>query len=62
MSHSNIKTKKRHMPNLQHVRAAVDGLTTRVYACTRCLRSGVMLKPLVTKKFRKAETPATATA
>ncbi len=50
VSHSNIKTKTRHMPNLQKVRASIDGLTQRVYACTRCLRSGILLKPLVSKR------------
>lgn len=47
VSHSNIKTKIRRLPNLQRVRASVDGRTTRVYACTRCLRSGKVLKPAV---------------
>jgi large subunit ribosomal protein L28 len=50
ISHSNIKTKIRHFPNLQKVRALVDGLTQRVYVCTRCLRSGKLLKPLVQKR------------
>ncbi len=60
VSHSNIKTKTRHMPNLQKVRASVEGLTQRVYACTRCLRSGVMTKPLVHKRPPKPEAAATA--
>ncbi len=57
ISHSNIKTKIRHYPNLQKVRAHVDGLVRRVYACTRCLRSGFLLKPPVSKY-----TPVTAEA
>ncbi len=50
ISHSNIKTKIRHIPNLQKVRAMIDGVTQRVYACTRCLRSGFLAKPLVQKR------------
>jgi large subunit ribosomal protein L28 len=49
ISHSNIKTKIRHYPNLQKVRAFWQGVNQRVYACTRCLRSGFVTKPLVSK-------------
>lgn len=56
ISHSNIKTKIRHFPNLQKVRAVIGGVTQRVYACTRCLRSGFVAKPAVMKR------PAQATA
>lgn len=40
VSHSHIRTKKQWKPNLQKVRAIVDGSPKRVVACTRCLRSG----------------------
>ena len=40
VSHSHIRTKRTWKPNLQTVRAIVDGTPTRVTACTRCLRSG----------------------
>ncbi len=40
VSHSQIKTKRTYSPNIQRVRAIVDGHTKRVYACTACLRSG----------------------
>ncbi len=40
VSHSNIKTKRTWSPNIQRVRAVVDGRPCRVYACTQCLRSG----------------------
>lgn len=52
ISHSNIKTKIRHFPNLQKVRAMIDGVSQRAYACTRCLRTGILLKPLVQKHKR----------
>jgi large subunit ribosomal protein L28 len=44
VSHSNIKTKKVQLPNLQRVRAMVDGTPRRIRACTRCLRSGAVTK------------------
>lgn len=40
VSHSNIKTKRVQRPNLQRVKALVDGTPRRVRVCTRCLRSG----------------------
>jgi large subunit ribosomal protein L28 len=40
VSHSNIKTKRTFSPNIQRVRATLDGHAKRVYACTSCLRSG----------------------
>jgi len=44
VSHSNIKTKKVQEPNLQRVRAMVDGAPRRIRVCTRCLRSGKVIK------------------
>lgn len=40
VSHSHLKTKKTWKPNIQRVRAVVDGEVKRVNVCTRCLRSG----------------------
>ena len=40
VSHSHVKTKKTWKPNIQRVRAIVDGEIKRVNVCTRCLRSG----------------------
>ena len=40
VSHSHIRTKKKWKPNLQVVRAIVDGTPKRLTVCTRCLRSG----------------------
>ncbi len=40
VSHSNIKTKRRWLPNVQRVRAIVDGRPMRIYVCSSCLRSG----------------------
>ena len=39
VSHSHLKTKKTWKPNIQRVRAVIDGEVKRVNVCTRCLRS-----------------------
>ena len=44
VSHSNIKTKTRWMPNLQKVRAKIDNKVKRILVCTRCIRSGKVEK------------------
>lgn len=44
VSHSNIKTKKRSFPNLQSVKAKIDGTNKKVLVCTRCIRSGKVEK------------------
>jgi large subunit ribosomal protein L28 len=46
VSHANNKTKRTFNPNLQRVRAVVDGSTKRIRVCTRCLRSGKVKKAL----------------
>lgn len=40
VSHANNKTKRVWRPNLQKVRARIDGTVRRVSVCTRCIRSG----------------------
>ncbi|MDR3271584.1 MAG: 50S ribosomal protein L28 [Peptococcaceae bacterium] len=40
VSHSHIRTKRTWKPNLQRVRALVNGTPARIKVCTRCLRSG----------------------
>jgi large subunit ribosomal protein L28 len=44
VSHSNIKTKRVQRPNLQRVHVLVDGARKHVRVCTRCLRSGKVVK------------------
>ena len=44
VSHANNKTRRRWLPNLQQVRARVDGEVRRIRVCTRCLRSGKVEK------------------
>jgi large subunit ribosomal protein L28 len=45
ISHAHNVTKRTWRPNLQRVRAVVDGAVRRVWVCTRCLRSGKVEKP-----------------
>ncbi len=44
VSHAHNLTKRVWNPNLQKVRALVDGRVRNLYACTRCLRSGRVTK------------------
>ena len=44
ISHSNIKTKKQQHANVQKLRATINGTRGRIYACTRCIRSGKVNK------------------
>jgi large subunit ribosomal protein L28 len=44
VSHANNKTKRRWVPNLQRVRSKIGGTVRRVVACTRCIRSGRVVK------------------
>jgi len=40
LSHSHRRTNRTFKPNVQKVKAVVNGTPCRVHACTRCLRSG----------------------
>lgn len=44
VSHANNKTPRRWYPNLQRVRAIVDGAPRRIRVCTRCLKSNRVAK------------------
>lgn len=45
ISHAHNVTSRRFRPNLQRVRAVVDGATRRIWVCTRCIRDGKVEKP-----------------
>ena len=45
VSHAHNKTKRRFNPNLQRVRSLENGQVRRIRVCTRCLRSGKVVKP-----------------
>jgi len=40
VSHSHRRTKRRFDPNIQRVRAVVDGTPKRLNVCTSCLKAG----------------------
>jgi large subunit ribosomal protein L28 len=40
VSHSHRRTNRRWDPNVQRVRALVNGTPKRVYACTSCIKAG----------------------
>ena len=44
VSHANNKTRRVFNPNLQTVRALINGAPKRIRVCTRCLRSGLVQK------------------
>jgi large subunit ribosomal protein L28 len=44
VSHANNKTKRLWRPNLQRVHAQIAGAGRFMLVCTRCLRSGRVLK------------------
>jgi large subunit ribosomal protein L28 len=43
-SHANNVSARRFEPNLQTVRALIGGGVKRIRVCTRCLRSGKVIK------------------
>ncbi|MEE2876309.1 MAG: 50S ribosomal protein L28 [Candidatus Neomarinimicrobiota bacterium] len=44
VSHAHNKNRRRWNPNLQRVKAKIDGSVKRIRVCTTCLRSGKVLK------------------
>ncbi len=45
VSHSHRRTKRRWNPNVQRIRAVVDGAPRRIQVCTSCIRAGRVTKP-----------------
>ncbi|HET9507832.1 MAG TPA: 50S ribosomal protein L28 [Gaiellaceae bacterium] len=43
-SHSMVATRRRFNPNVQKIRVLVEGVKTRAYVCTRCLKAGKIQK------------------
>ncbi len=50
VSHAHNLTKRVWNPNLQRVRALVDGRVKNLDVCTRCLRSGKVVKAVRTAR------------
>jgi len=51
VSHANNATKRKWNPNLQRVRALVDGRVKNVDVCTRCIRGGKVTKAVRGRKI-----------
>ena len=60
VSHANNVTNRKWNINLKSVRAAFGGGGKHVRACTRCIRSGAVVKPVVRAR-PAAASPAAAT-
>jgi large subunit ribosomal protein L28 len=50
-------TKRRFEPNLHKITAVIDGKARKVRACTRCIRSGKIIKVVRTRKVLAAVAP-----
>ncbi len=55
ISHAHNVTSRTWEPNLQRVRALIDGAVRHVRVCTRCLRSGKIVKAPA-RKWKPEET------
>ena len=56
VSHAHNVTKRRWEVNLQTVSAIVQGKPKRIRACTRCIRSGAIVKRMGQKELQRART------
>jgi large subunit ribosomal protein L28 len=54
ISHAHNVTHRRFNPNLQRVRTVMKGVQRRLKVCTRCLRSGKVVKPTPARKASKS--------
>jgi len=50
VSHANNVTKRTFKPNIQNVRALVEGRAKQINVCTRCLRGGKVQKAVRGRK------------
>ena len=57
VSHAHNITKRRFLPNLQNVRALVNGTPKKLTVCTSCIKAGKVIK-----NVRKRKPAASATA
>lgn len=57
VSHAHNVSRRTFKANLQRVRAFVEGSVRRVWACTRCIRDGKVIKPPV-REWEPEESPS----
>ena len=60
ISHAHNVSARPMQPNLQRVRALIDGSVRRVQVCTRCLRSGKVVKPPARSGLAEQAEPTSA--
>ena len=46
VSHSHRVTSKKQRPNLQKIKAIVNGEKKRIWVCTTCLKAGKVIKAI----------------
>jgi len=51
VSHAHNVTSRTWEPNLRSMKALIDGATRRIRVCTRCLRSGKVVRPPARSRF-----------
>lgn len=44
VSHAHNKSRRRWLPNLQRIKANINGSVKRIQVCTSCIRSGKIVK------------------
>jgi large subunit ribosomal protein L28 len=55
ISHAHNVSKRIWLPNLQRVRAIVDGRPQRIRVCTSCIKKGLVQKNVRVKKTAPAD-------
>ncbi len=59
VSHAHNKTRRVWYPNLQKIRTIKDGTVKRMTVCTRCIRSGLVVKTPRVKRNATGQTAVT---
>ncbi|MDZ4723660.1 MAG: 50S ribosomal protein L28 [candidate division Zixibacteria bacterium] len=54
VSHAHNLTSRRWLPNLQEVRAYINGVPKRIRVCTSCLKAGKVIKNSNAKRTKSA--------
>ena len=47
VSHAHNLSRRKWSPNLQRVRATINGTTRRIRVCAKCLKNGRIQKPAI---------------
>ena len=47
VSHAHNLSRRKWSPNLQRVRATINGTTRRIRVCAKCLKNGRVQKPAI---------------